>query len=86
MASISEKIRGAMPVVASDGRQVGVVGVADSTGLRMTSIKNGQAFDHAIPLSWVTEVDKYVFLNKSSGYITANWEASAGSPWASKAA
>jgi hypothetical protein len=69
------KIRVHMPVVTADGRQVGFVTRLQGTdGLRLTTVKAGHGFDHVIPLAWVSDVDRYVFLDKGSGYVAANWE------------
>jgi hypothetical protein len=69
------KIREHMPVVTNDGRAVGfVTRVEGADGLRVTRVKNGQGFEHVIPLAWVSDVDQYVFLDKGSAYVAANWE------------
>jgi hypothetical protein len=69
------KIRPDMGVVALDGRQVGVVTrVSRGDKLQVTQVRDGQAFDHLIPVSWVSAVDRYVFLDKGSAYIAAHWE------------
>lgn len=71
------KIREGMAVVALDGREVGKVIAIGTWRLVLTSNKDGSAFDHLIPLSWVEEVERYVFLNKGSRYVAANWDAPA---------
>jgi hypothetical protein len=74
------KIRQHMAVVANDGRQVGFVArLEGSTGLKVTRIKNGHGFEYVIPLAWVSDVDRYVFLNKGARYVRSNWEAAIGS-------
>ena len=61
--------------MASDGRRIGfVTRVQGADGLRLSQVKEGYGFEHVIPLAWVSDVDRYVFLNKSSAYVTANWE------------
>ena len=71
MSKIS-KIQTQMPVVAADGRAVGFVSSVGSDFLALTSVKDGRGFDHVIPLSWVEEVDRYVFLSRASPYVMAN--------------
>ena len=67
------KIRESMGVISSDGRQIGFVsGVQGTDTFRVTSVKGGHGFDHVIPLDWVSDVDRYVFLNCGSGYVAAN--------------
>jgi hypothetical protein len=69
------RIQELMGVISVDGRQVGfVTGFRGSDGLLLTSMKEGHGFDHVIPLDWVSDVDRYVFLRKSSAYVVANWE------------
>ena len=71
MADIS-KIRERMPVISADERAIGFVSRVSGAGLRMTRIKDGRGFDHLIPLDWVEEVGKYVFLNKSRRYVATH--------------
>jgi hypothetical protein len=88
MSNIS-KIREGMSVVALDGREVGKVSAVGTLRLVVTSQKEGRAFEHLIPLSWIAETDRYVFLNKGSRYVAANWDAPApiaNTPTRSKAA
>ena len=74
MTSIAE-INDHTPIVASDGRQIGfVTRLHGADALQLTQIKNGHGFEHRIPLAWVSEVGRYVFLSKSSTYVAANWE------------
>jgi hypothetical protein len=78
MADIS-KIREHMAVIAADDRRVGFVArVEGADSLKLTRVKNGHGFDHVIPLSWVSDVDRYVFLNKGSKFVLANWESPFG--------
>jgi hypothetical protein len=73
------KIREHMPVIAADDRRVGFVArVEGSDSLKVTRVKNGHGSDHVIPLAWVSDVDRYVFLNKSSKFVVANWETPLG--------
>ena len=71
----TSKILEHMPVVGADDRRVGFVErVQGGNSLRLTRVKNGHGFDYLIPLSWVSEVDRYVYLNKNSRFVMANWE------------
>lgn len=74
MSSVS-KIEAQMPVVAADGRVVGFASTVGVRHLTLTSVRDGRGFAHVLPLSWVAEVDRYVFLNKGSRYVAANWDA-----------
>lgn len=79
MNNTISRIREHMPIVAADGRQVGFVSrLEGADGLRLSQVKEGHGFEHLIPLAWVSDVDRYVFLNKGSSYVTANWEAAPG--------
>ena len=73
--SIVSKIREGMSVVALDGCEVGRVSAVGNWRLVLTSVKDGRAFEHLIPLTWVEAADRYVFLNKGSRYVAANWDA-----------
>lgn len=73
---IIDRIREEMSVIAADDRCVGFVCAIEGDGmLRITSISAGFGFDHLIPLSWVSDVDKYVYLDKTSAFAAANWES-----------
>lgn len=72
------KIREHMPVIAADDRRVGFVARVGGDGLKLTRVKNGHGFDYVIPLAWVSDVDRYVFLNKGSKFVLANWETASG--------
>jgi hypothetical protein len=75
----ASKIREHMPVVAADGRRVGFVArVEAADSLKLTRVKNGHGFDHVIPMAWVSDVDRYVFLNRGSKFVFANWETPFG--------
>lgn len=68
------KIRDRMPVISADGRAIGLVAHAAGDEVRVTSVKDGRGFDHLIPLDWIAEVGKYVFLNKSRRFVRSHWE------------
>ncbi len=71
------KVREGMSVVTLDGREMGTVSTVGTLRLVMKSVKDGRAFEHVIPLAWVAEVERYVFLNKGSRFVAANWDAPA---------
>jgi hypothetical protein len=71
------KILAKMPVVAADGRVVGFVSRVDAHRLKLTSVREGRGFEHVLPMSWVADVERYVFLSKGSRYVAANWDAPA---------
>jgi hypothetical protein len=72
-----QKIREGMSVVALDGQEIGTVSGVGTWRLVIRSVKDGRGFDHLIPIAWIAEVGKYVFLNKGSRYVAANWDAPA---------
>ena len=83
----TSKICEHMAVIGNDGRKVGfVVRLEGADGLKVSHIKNGHGFEHVIPLEWISDVDRYVFLNKGSRYVRINWEASLGPHHRTKAA
>lgn len=67
-------IRKRMGVIAADGRRIGFVDAAESGKLKMTCLGASHGFHHQIPLAWVMQVDRYVYLNKESRFVAANWE------------
>jgi hypothetical protein len=66
------KVQTQMPVISLDGRSIGFVSGVLGTDLRLTTVKDGRGIDHFIPLEWVAEVRKYVFLNKSRRFVRAH--------------
>jgi hypothetical protein len=72
---IIDRIRKDMSVIAADDRCIGFVDRLDGDDmLRITCVSAGYGYDHLIPLSWVSDVDKFVYLDKTRGYVAANWE------------
>ena len=72
---IIDRIRKDMTVISADDHCVGFISrVEGEDALIITCISDGYGYDHVIPASWVSGVDKYVFLTKTSGYVAANWE------------
>ena len=81
MADIS-RIKKRMRVITADGRQIGMVSrMAGADKIRLTSLSTSHGYDHLIPVSWISGVDKYVYLNRGSRFVADNWEkADAPSP------
>ncbi len=77
---IIDRIREEMSVIAADDRCIGFVNGLEGDMLRVTCISAGYGYDHLIPLSWVGEVDKFVFLDKTSAFVAANWENARSAP------
>ena len=73
---IIDRMREDMSVITADDRCIGFVSQLESDdALRITSISAGYGYDHLIPLSWVSDVDKYVFLDKTAAYVAGHWES-----------
>ena len=71
----TSRIREDMPVIAADDRRVGFVArMEGADSLKLRRVKNGHGFNYVIPMAWVSDVDRYVFLNKNSKFVMANWE------------
>jgi hypothetical protein len=71
---IIDRIREDMSVISADDRCIGFINKLLNDKLTITTVSAGYAYDHMIPLAWVSEVDKYVFLDKTSAFVSANWE------------
>jgi hypothetical protein len=72
-----DRIREDMSVISADDHCVGfVTRLMDGETLRIISITAGYGYNRLIPLSWVSHVDKFVYLSKTSSYVTANWRKS----------
>ena len=75
------KLKKRMSVIAADGRRIGFVKrMAWPDKIRLTCLNAGHGYDHLIPVAWVAHVDKYVYLNRASAYVAANWENTALAP------
>lgn len=71
----NRKIRKRMSVIAADGRRIGFVrAVVGPDKIRLTCLGSSHGFDHLIPIAWVSEVEKYVFLSKTSRYVGDHWQ------------
>lgn len=72
---IIDRIREEMSVISADDRCVGFVSRLEGDDmLRITCITEGYGYDRLVPLEWVSDVDKYVFLDKTSDYVTTHWD------------
>ena len=72
------KLKKRMSVIAADGRRIGFVKrMAWPDKIRLTCLNGGHGYDHLIPVAWIAHVDKYVYLNRASAYVAANWENTA---------
>ena len=74
------KVHERMPVVSTDGRAIGFVSRVVGTDICLTTVKDGRGQDHIIPLDWVADVQKYVFLNKSRRFVRTHYEDAAPPP------
>jgi hypothetical protein len=75
------KISEAMAVVTADDRNIGFVRrIERLSKLRITSLKSGCGGDHLIPLNWINDVGREVYLNKTSRFVANNWEKATVSP------
>jgi hypothetical protein len=75
------KIQETMAVVTADDRRIGFVRrIEQFTKLRVISFSHGCGGDHLIPLSWVCEVGREVYLNKTSAFVASNWETAEATP------
>ncbi len=75
------KLKKRMSVIAADGRRIGFVKrMAWPDKIRLTCMSAGHGYDHLIPVAWIAHIDKYVYLNRASTYVAANWENTALSP------
>jgi hypothetical protein len=68
------KIQNHMPVVGSDGVEIGTVDHPDVGGL-IKLTKDAQGQHHWIPQSWVTNVDNSVHIDRTSGAATRDWSS-----------
>lgn len=73
MESNSEpEIQNQMPIVGSDGAQIGVVAHVDA-GESIKVVRDAQGQDHWIPLDWVDRVDRHVHLARTAREATSEW-------------
>lgn len=63
-----------MPVMASDGTQIGIVDHLDGPDrIKLAKNASPDGQHHYIPLTWVDHVDQHVHLNKAAAHVRANW-------------
>jgi hypothetical protein len=66
-----------MDVIASCGKQVGVVDDVQTSALKLTRKDSPDDQHHFIPLSWISRVDSQVHLNKNSKEAVSEWKSNA---------
>jgi len=74
-----ESLREGMGVIASCGKQVGVVDKVDVESIKLTRKDSLDDQHHYIPLSWVAHVDKHVHLDRNSKDAIEGWKSSSDS-------
>ena len=72
-----ENIREHMPVVCSNGGQVGTVDHVEGEQIKLTRDESGQ--HHYIPMSMVSNVDDSVHLNIPGEQVKQQWRTEAAS-------
>lgn len=60
-----------MPIVCSDGKQFGVVDRVEGDSIKVAKDKEGK--HHWMPLSWVTEVDDKVHVDRPGNQAMQDW-------------
>lgn len=68
-----------MSVIASCGKQVGVVDHLENGAIKLTKKDSPDGQHHFIPVSWVERVDRHVHLTKNSKETEENWKCDATS-------
>ena len=68
-----------MNVIASCGKQVGVVDHVEGSAIKLTKNDSLDARHHFIPVGWVERVDRHVHLKKNSKETEQNWKSDAAS-------
>lgn len=76
MADMRNQIQNHMPIVGSEGGNVGVVDHLDGdNAIKVT--KDAQGNHHWIPLDWVSKVDDKVHLDRPGTQVEKDWATSA---------
>jgi hypothetical protein len=66
------QVRPHMPVVSSEGGQLGTVDHVDANNtIKLTKDKNGQ--HHWIPMSWVTQIDNHIHVDRPGQQAMQQW-------------
>jgi hypothetical protein len=68
-------IREHMDVIGSCGNKLGRVDHVEGSNIKLTRNDSPDGMHHLIPMSWVTQVDKSVHLNKSCGEAAREWQS-----------
>ena len=70
----TDRIAEHMPVIASDGSQVGIVDHLDGPDrIKLAKNASPDGQHHFIPLTWVDHIDTHVHLNKTGAQVHAGW-------------
>ena len=69
---IVTRIKDHMPVVCSDGSQFATVDHLDA-GNTIKLTKDDRGLHHWIPIDWVTQVDKKVYVDRSADQLVRDW-------------
>ena len=72
-------VREHMDVIASCGKQVGVVDRVEGTAIKLTRNDSPDGQHHFIPTNWVERVDSHVHLKKNSRETEQGWKSDAAS-------
>ena len=68
-----------MQVIASCGKQVGIVDRVEGTAIKLTKKDSPDGRHHFIPVGWVERVDSHVHLRKNSKETEQDWKSDAAS-------
>ena len=71
MQDMTGQIREHMPVVCSEGNQLGTVDRVEGDSIKLTKDKNGQ--HHYIPTDWVERVDAHVHVDRPGKQAMQEW-------------
>jgi hypothetical protein len=77
----ASQIKSNAPVVCSKDKQLGVVDHTEGTFIKLK--KDAAGVHHYVPLSWVTEVDEKVHLDRPGSQAMDQWSSKAPSDKAS---
>ncbi len=62
-----------MPVLGTDDQQVGLVDHLDGDAIKLTKNDSGDGQHHWIPLSWVSQIDEHVHIDRSAADAMSGW-------------
>ncbi len=68
-----------MAVIASCGKQIGVVDHLEGKSIKLTKANSPDGVHHFIPLDWIHNVDSQVHLKKTSVETEFGWKKDAAS-------